>query len=157
MVNNPGCVVTKLQFSELFSQAWLKAICPETIINGFRKTGVCPLNQDAIEISEDVENLTSLSQSMDSDSYPSSSSTPPPVGNNNEPSTSFSQSNSNLNSLVSGYVPIGESSVETLHSPFTADQMEKFQKHVDHGYDLFIEEKKLCCMATMVSSSLFAQ
>ena len=33
MVNNPGCVVTKLQFSQLFSQAWWKAIRPETIIS----------------------------------------------------------------------------------------------------------------------------
>ena len=54
IVDNPGCVVTKLQFSRLFSQAWVKTIKPETIINGFKKTGVCPLNKAAISIVPDL-------------------------------------------------------------------------------------------------------
>ena len=53
MDKNPGRVVTRLQFSGLFSKAWFKTISPETIINGFRKTGVCPLNKEAIEIVTD--------------------------------------------------------------------------------------------------------
>ena len=44
LTNNPGSVVTKLQFNSLFSQAWYKSIQPETIVSGFRKTGICPLN-----------------------------------------------------------------------------------------------------------------
>ena len=107
MVNNPGCVVTKLQFSQLFSQAWRKAIRPETIINGFRKTGVCPLNKHAIEIIKHAEDSTSESQLMDDSYYPGTSSTPPPAGNNDEPSTSFGLSDSNWNSPVSGDVPVG--------------------------------------------------
>ena len=47
LAENPGCVVTKLNFSTLFSQAWTKAITPQTLINGFRKTGVCPFNSSA--------------------------------------------------------------------------------------------------------------
>ena len=50
LAKNPGSVVTKLQFNSLFSQAWYKAIRPETIISGFRKTGICPLDKDAIRI-----------------------------------------------------------------------------------------------------------
>ena len=53
MVNNPGAVVTRRQFSQLFSQAWLKTIRPETVVNGFKKTGVYPLNKNAIEIFDD--------------------------------------------------------------------------------------------------------
>ena len=48
MSENVGHVVTKFQFSALFSKAWYLAIKPETIINGFRKTGVYPLNKHAI-------------------------------------------------------------------------------------------------------------
>ena len=37
MQDNPGRVVTKFQFSSLFSTAWYKATRPENIISGFRK------------------------------------------------------------------------------------------------------------------------
>ena len=50
MVNNPGRVVTKFQFSTLFKEAWFKAIKPETFISGFRKTSVYPLNPLAISV-----------------------------------------------------------------------------------------------------------
>lgn len=52
MTDNNGAVVTKLRFSPLFSKAWYQAIKPETIVNGFRATGICPLNRDAITISD---------------------------------------------------------------------------------------------------------
>lgn len=44
MAENPGKVVTKFSFSSLFSQAWYKAIKPETIVAGFQKAGVCPFD-----------------------------------------------------------------------------------------------------------------
>ena len=49
---NPGASVTKLIFSSLFSQVWYKGIKPENIINGFRKTGVFPFNEEAIKVNE---------------------------------------------------------------------------------------------------------
>ena len=52
LTKNPGSVVTKLQFNSLFSQAWYKAIRPELIVSGFRKTGICPLNKNAIIIAQ---------------------------------------------------------------------------------------------------------
>ena len=48
MQDNPGRVVTKYQFSALFSQAWYRAIKPENIISGFQKAGICPFNPKAI-------------------------------------------------------------------------------------------------------------
>ena len=48
--DNPGRVVTKYQFSSLFSRAWYRAIRPETIVNGFRKVGVCPFDSTAITV-----------------------------------------------------------------------------------------------------------
>ena len=52
LTNNPGSVVTKLQFNSLFSQAWYKPIQPETIVSGFRKTGICTLNKSAVRIAQ---------------------------------------------------------------------------------------------------------
>ena len=47
---NPGCVVRKYQFSQLFSKAWYKAIQPNNLISGFAKTGIHLFNSDAISV-----------------------------------------------------------------------------------------------------------
>ena len=46
--SSPGKVVSKFNFMELFSKAWLKAVTPENICAGFRKAGVVPFNPNAI-------------------------------------------------------------------------------------------------------------
>ena len=50
MRENPGCVVMKYQFSQLFSKAWYKAIQPNNLISGFAKTGIHPFNSEAISV-----------------------------------------------------------------------------------------------------------
>jgi len=42
--SHPGRVISKFQFSALFSEAW----STNNIVSGFRCTGVCPFNPDAI-------------------------------------------------------------------------------------------------------------
>ena len=48
---NPGRVITRFQFSSLFSQAWSAAVSPANIIAGFRTCGVYPFNPSAISAS----------------------------------------------------------------------------------------------------------
>ena len=43
-----GKVITKYQFSSLFSEAWLKTMIPANIISGFRTCGVYPFNPKAV-------------------------------------------------------------------------------------------------------------
>lgn len=50
MRENPGCVVMKYQFSQLFSKAWYKAFQPNNLISGFAKTGIHPFNSEAISV-----------------------------------------------------------------------------------------------------------
>ena len=66
----------------------LKAIHPETIVNGIRKTGVCPLNKYTIEIVEDAESQSSTS-----------SATLPAVCSES-PCASFGQSNFNSSRMI---------------------------------------------------------
>ena len=47
MVNNPGKIVTRYQFSLLFNCAWMKAMTPHNIISGFRVTGIYPIDRCA--------------------------------------------------------------------------------------------------------------
>lgn len=43
-----GKVITKYNFVQLFSEAWMKATTPENICSGFRKTGIMPFNPNAL-------------------------------------------------------------------------------------------------------------
>ena len=45
---HPGRVITKYQFSSLFSTAWGKALMPLSIISGFKCTGVYPFNPQIV-------------------------------------------------------------------------------------------------------------
>lgn len=47
---NHGVVISKLNFCKVFKPAWLKAICPTNICNGFKKSGVFPFNRNAITV-----------------------------------------------------------------------------------------------------------
>ena len=44
---NPGRVVTRLQFSQIFGRTWKKAITMENLVSGFHFCGVYPFNRDA--------------------------------------------------------------------------------------------------------------
>ena len=46
--SHPGTVITKYQFSKLFSEAWLKTMFPGNIINGFKCCGIYPFNPKAV-------------------------------------------------------------------------------------------------------------
>ena len=61
---NPGKVISKLNFNGIFRNAWLKAITPENVVAGFRKTGVYPFNRDAVSCSD---NAVSTSEENDKD------------------------------------------------------------------------------------------
>jgi len=45
---NPGKVISKLNFNEVFQNAWLNSITPANVVAGFRKAGVYPFNRSAI-------------------------------------------------------------------------------------------------------------
>lgn len=52
-VKNPGRCVTRYDFSQLFSQAWYKSMTVSNIMAGFKKTGVCPFDRNAIKLPYD--------------------------------------------------------------------------------------------------------
>lgn len=50
--NNPSQALTKTQFVPLLKDTIEKSLNPSTIINGFRATGLCPFNEDAVDYSK---------------------------------------------------------------------------------------------------------
>lgn len=50
---NPGGVVTRVEFCEVFSKSWHKAVTPYNIIASFKATGICPFNRAVINLKKD--------------------------------------------------------------------------------------------------------
>ena len=59
--DNPGRVVTRLQFSQIFNRAWKRTITMENLISGFRFCGVYPFNRDAQRPKSSLPNFNPLS------------------------------------------------------------------------------------------------
>ena len=55
--DNPGRVVTRIQFSLLFNRAWKEAITMDNLVSGFRFCGVYPFNRDAQRPKSPSENF----------------------------------------------------------------------------------------------------
>ncbi|XP_065891048.1 uncharacterized protein [Dysidea avara] len=48
MTNNPGKVITRYNFSELFAKAWAQSMTMANITAGFHTTGIFPFNRNAL-------------------------------------------------------------------------------------------------------------
>jgi hypothetical protein len=58
---NPGRVVTRFEFSRLFSEVWYEAMSAKNIVASFKTTGVCPFNRQALKVpGMDREGFTSF-------------------------------------------------------------------------------------------------
>ncbi len=99
-----GKAITRFNFSQLFSKAWLKTCLPEIICNGFERAGIipfnpevllkrCPGNEGTVEIRRKTINYQDDSESIDIDKSESSS---PCVENSNSEPPSFSPEKEDL-------------------------------------------------------------
>ena len=53
MTSNPGRVINRFNFNEIFSKAWKKAMVPSTISSGFKVTGIYPFSRLAVKLVSD--------------------------------------------------------------------------------------------------------
>ena len=58
LVSHPGRVVTHYDFSSLLAEAWDSAMTLRNVIAGFKVTGVCPFDRDAVLERLPAENFT---------------------------------------------------------------------------------------------------
>ena len=64
--SHPGTLITKYQFNQVFSEAWLKAMVPANIISGFKSCGIYPFNPKAILDHDPCAAKDKVSESNDS-------------------------------------------------------------------------------------------
>lgn len=109
--SSPGKAVTKYNFVELFSKAWLKTCLPETICSGFRRAGIVPFCPDVL--------LKRCPGSMEVDEDVC------------ETSTSQHSSTETLDKV---------NDCSSDNPTFSPEKEELYQRRFEEGYDLFDED-----------------
>ena len=121
MQSNPGCVVTKYQFSKLFAEAWHKAIRPQNLMAGFAKTGVHPFDPGAIK----------------------APTLPPGVDEDGPDDEQENKDGIDQDTSSGGETEIEKSGDGVSFKPhsasFSPEQIELFTLRHENGYDLFID------------------
>ena len=107
--SHPGKVITKYQFSQLCSEAWLKTMNPANIISGFRSCGIFPFNPTAV---------------LDHD---------PSVCQSNSSSGSISESVITADILQ----PNDGNTEDAVCESFTAEDEIHYERRHSEGYDLY--------------------
>ena len=155
---NPNGTITKLNFTGLFKQAWLKAISVENIVNGFKKSGVFPFDPTRVSAlkkldgSDDGDDSRHNGGSSDDESSekdhngdPSGESCP---SDDDKPSGDEPLSECNVvdNGLDSAYVFTEDDLLcnenfnpfdLTEEVSFSAEEEALYQQRFEEGYDLF--------------------
>ena len=111
--HNPGVVISKLNFSGLFSQAWLNALTPGNIVAGFRKCGIHPFNQQAIPLAHEAATVST------------------------EPSTT----NDPLTTEEDGSITNTEPENTASKVTFTPEQIDLFNTRFTEGYDIYDDQQ----------------
>ena len=106
--SHPGRVITKYQFNEIFSKAWLKSMIPGNIIGGFKVCGVYPFNPKVI---------------LDHDPCTS-------------PKEKSQQENSNQDSNVI-VENEGSSDDDAVDKPFSPKEEALYTRRYEEGYDMY--------------------
>ena len=107
---NPGMMITKFNFSRVFSEAWLKALTPGNIVVGFKKCGIHPFNRDAIPVPH---------KSSPGNVTPSK---PAPVDDGDTPA------------------PCTVNTLNAPTPAFTCEQIAVYEKRYQEGYDIYDDQ-----------------
>ena len=137
---NPGSVVTKCNFSRLFSQTWCLAVTPVNITSGFRRAGVYLLDQNVLTLTEVCNPPTALESEASSSS---NTTTAASVSNVEATPVSTMPSAAHTDIDESADVPAGTSATNTqLDSAavsvenLSAKEVERFERRYNEGFDL---------------------
>ena len=114
---HPGRVITKYQFNEIFSTAWLKSMTPANIISGFKTCGVYPFNPKAVLDHDPCE---------------------PKISDPSAPQTSDAAQcySSQASSLTQCGSSTSDSSSHGAMDTFTPEEEARFVIRYNEGYDL---------------------
>ena len=145
---NPGRIITRFQFSALFTKAWSMAVSPSNIIAGFRTCRVYPFNPLAIRVPEIQK--TSEDDQQSSSLLPTSCSLLSNIGGSHATSPCSSSAASSCGATPSQCDSVNAcdrtsvcsvSAVESITSAetFTAKQLQRFQIRYVERFNVFTD------------------
>ena len=136
MTSNQGKVVNRFCFSELFAEAWMKSMTLTNITAGFRVTGVYPVNRNAFVLPEEechnhIDSSLAASNGLKyiplySPACQHTQSCTTPIVEADRDSEMFSRESS----------PEVDQSQDPELTQFTVEEMKKFEKRYENGYDI---------------------
>ena len=140
---HPSGVISKLNFTGLFKQAWLKSISAETIVNGFKKSGVFPFDPTkVVTSSSECGDSSDIGQSTQSDDSSGTDDDDCDASDKEDPVDDECPSESGV--MKSGCsaadilyceetLSLGDSEDECS---FSAEQEALYKRRLEEGYDL---------------------
>ena len=133
LIKNPGKVVTCYEFSQLFSQAWLKGMSMSNILGGFKNTGVYPFNRGALLSQSPVQ--PSLSQRTGLNYIPLFSPVPSrPV----RALTSVPEISTGVDDNTQEELGTQTKFLEVMPPvPFTPEEISLFERRFEEGYNFY--------------------
>ena len=132
---SPGKVVTRFNFSELFSKAWSKACSPENICSGFRRAGVVPFSPESL-----MKRIPNRQAGVENDrggDIPLSSGTDP----GEESGFLNNSTESQMDTSEYGDGSVRDDNLNNSTCPmaipmFSREEEELFSRRFEEGYDL---------------------
>ena len=109
---NPGISITRYEVAKLTAKPYLKALCPENIISGFRKSGIYPYNNKTLTSSQLAP---ATIYPKESDKSTGNSEVTPRIFESNNPATTVHQLPT-LNEL-----PVASTTEDTPQSPMIVE------------------------------------
>ena len=123
MFANPGRVVSKFQFSKLFSEAWSKGMTINNIISGFRSTGIYPFNRNAIL-----------------DKLPKTAAADVAVATVRSDNSDNSSSGKDDVECLKNSTPACDTEAPSAMAPeFPPEKMDLYERRFENGYDIFTD------------------
>jgi hypothetical protein len=134
---NKGKIITRFQFSEIFSKAWKKGMTSSNVMAGFRTTGIYPFNPDKL-IPKTPKKASSLCQKTGLSYIPFYSPRPRSA---RRPLSSDSPIDKSTDSFIPSPVQPDTPHSEIPVFNFTSEELTRYQRRKDEGFDLPGDER----------------
>ena len=136
----PTAVISKLNFNRLFKEAWLRAVTPQVLASGFRKSGVYPLNCARISTPKEHVDGDGDGDGANSSSTKNGGGSPSNTdGESSDPSspTDAGSSSTDDTSLSGGDGKSLTTKSCTNGNSVSSDMKELYERRYEEGYDIF--------------------
>ena len=134
---NPGRVITKYQFSAIFSQAWSKGMTINNITSGFRNTAIYPFNPQTIlcKVSPKFQNI------KDTTSHEAAA---------------FTEKQHHTNKNITSPRLTSSSDTNQLNTPpvLTEETIRLYENRLANGYDLYTDSNYVAWLKAYHPASL---